>query len=87
MSEWPSRSTGLAAVPAREIDLQVVAILSGFAEFGPPAESCELGSQQRAQAIDGRLVVARRFDLDQLADGLDDLFPATLEIFERDRRG
>ena len=62
---------------AGEIHLQVVAILGGFAEFCLPAERCELGGQQRVQAIHGRLVVARRFDLDQLPDGLDDLFPSS----------
>ena len=42
----------------------------------------EIPGEEGAHAVGGGLVVAGRFDLDELADGLDDFFLAGFEIEE-----
>jgi hypothetical protein len=46
------------------------------------AHGLEAPGEERAHAVGGRLVVAGRFDLDELADGLNDFFLAGFEVAE-----
>jgi len=46
------------------------------------ADRFEISGEEGTHAVGGGLVVAGRFDLDELADGLDDFFLAGLEVEE-----
>ena len=60
----------------RKIDLQMIAKVGGFVKFGMAAERFELRRHECAQPVYCRLVIAGRFNLDQLPeDGNDFIFP------------
>ena len=63
-----------------EIDLQAVGEVFGGMDAGASADSFESSGEEGAHAVGGGLVVAGGFDLDEFADGLDDLLPAGFEV-------
>ena len=66
------KQDGLAAALGGEIHLQVVAKILSAMKLGVASQSFEAPRQKRAQAVDGLLVVAGRFDFHQLANGFGD---------------
>ena len=80
MSKWPRSRTGFCGVASGEIDLQVVAEVGGVVNVGVAADGFEVSGEEGAHAVGGGLVVAGGFDLDELADGLDDFFLAGFEV-------
>ena len=90
MSKWPSSRTGFVLSRSGEIDLHAVGEVVGVVDARAAADGFEASGEERAHAVGGGLVVAGRFDLDELADGLDDLLLARFEVaqaFGPDRVG
>src|ERR1700722_4382125 len=63
-----------------KVDLHAVAEVFGAMHVGAPSESLEPSCEQRAHAVGGQLVIAGRFDRDQLPDRFDDLFLPGFEV-------
>ena len=77
MSEQEHR---LSAASAGEIYLQVIAEILRPVKLRVPTKGFKSPGEEGAQLIYGLLVVGRRLDLHQLANSLDDLLFAVLEI-------
>jgi hypothetical protein len=76
------RSVFSTRFAAGEIDLHAVAVVGSGVDLQVSAEGFEISGEEGAHAVGGGLVVAGRFDLDELADGLDDFFLAEFEVVE-----
>src|SRR5581483_10107227 len=76
---------GLGRTFAGKINLQMIAKFCGLMKLRMSAETFEATGQERTQAIDGLLVIAGRFDFDQLANGLDHLLAALFEKLQAGR--
>ena len=70
----------LASRSGGEIDLQTVAEVGAAMELRASAQSLEPGRDVGGNAADGRLVVAGRFDFDEIANRVDDLVLMFREI-------
>jgi hypothetical protein len=64
-------SGGCSAGRSGEIDLQAVAEVFAAVELNVSTERFELGRKEGGDVVDGCLVVAGRFDLDELANCAD----------------
>lgn len=73
---------GFAAGLAFEVDLEVIAEVGDAVEFGMSGECFEASGKHGGDLVARRLVVAGRFQFDQLANGIDDGIAAGLEILE-----
>ena len=78
--EVAEQQNGLELFAAGEIDLEAVGVVVGVVDAGVSADGFEASGEEGAHAVGGGLVVAGRFDFDELADGLDDLFLARFEV-------
>jgi hypothetical protein len=84
------QENGFRLVASGEINLDAVGVVTGLVDAGAAAYGFEAAGEERSHAVGGGLVVTGRFDLDELADGLDNLLLADLEIaqaFGPDRVG
>ena len=80
--EVTEQQNGFRLVASGEIDLDAVGVVFGVVDTRAAAHGFEAAGEERAHAVGGGLVVAGRFDLDELADGLDNLLLAGFEIAE-----
>ena len=80
--EVAEQENGLGLVAPGEIDLQAVGVVFGAMDTSASAYGFEAAGEEGAHAVGGGLVVAGRFDLDEFADGLDDLLLAGFKVAE-----
>ena len=80
--EVAEEENGLGFFAAGEIDLQVVAVVFGVDAGARATEGFEGAGEKGAHAIGGGLMVAGRFDLDELADGFEERVLARFEVAE-----
>ena len=78
--EVAEQQNGWNFFAAGEIDLHAVAEIGGGMHLQVSTEGFEIAGEECAHAVGGGLVVTGRFDLDELADGLDDFFLAGFEV-------
>ncbi len=78
--EVPEKEYRLDLLAPREIDLQTVPEVFGAVQASASTQGLERSCKKRTHAVNGRLVVTRRFDFNELADRLHQRFLTALEI-------